>query len=139
MSAPLRWRLLAGFIVVFVAGLVAGAFLGAGQLRRHARADFGHHDSLSHRIRNRMQDRLDLTPEQMARAAPIFDKAARQLEAIRTETSQRVRATFTAADDELAPHLTPAQRTKLDALEAEHNANRAEQVALRDRRNSPHP
>lgn len=120
MSVPLRWKLIGGFVLVFVAGLVAGAFIGAAQLRHH-HPDFSHHEVLTQRIRSRMQARLDLTPEQLSKTAVIFDKTARQIEVIRKETSRRVYETFAAADDELAPALTPAQRAKLDALEAEKN------------------
>lgn len=127
MNAPLRWKLLAGFVLVFIAGLVAGAFVGAAQ-SRHYRMDFGRHEPLAQRIRNRMQARLDLTPEQVAKTAPVFDKTARQIEAIRTETSRRVRETFAAADNELAPDLTPEQRAKLKALETKHGPNRAERI-----------
>ena len=120
MNAPLRWKLLGGFILVFTAGLIAGAFVAAVQLRHH-RADFSHHEAITERIRNRMKSRLDLTPEQMAKTAPIFDKTARQIEDIRRETSRRIHETFAAADHELAPELTPEQRARLDALEAEKN------------------
>ncbi len=120
MSAPLRWKLLAGFLLVFLAGLVAGAFLGAAQARHH-RLDFAHHGSLGEKVRKRMQSRLDLTPEQMARGAPILDKAARQLEEIRAQTGRRVHEAFAAADEELAPYLTPQQRAKLKALEVRHD------------------
>lgn len=118
MSAPLRWKLVGGFLLVFIAGLIAGAFLGAVETRHH-RADFARHEVLTERIRNRMQSRLDLTPQQLAKTAPIFDKTARQIEDIRKETSRRIHETFAAADDELAPALTPGQRARLDALEAE--------------------
>ncbi len=118
MNAPLRWKLVAGFFLVFIAGLIAGAFLGAAHVR-HIRADFEHHEALTERIRSRMKSRLDLTPEQMTKTAPIFDKTARQIEDIRKETNRRIHETFAAADDELAPALTPEQRAKLDALEAE--------------------
>ena len=118
MSAPLRWKLVGGFVLVFIAGLIGGAFLGAAQVRLH-RADFAHHAALTERIRNRMKWRLNLTPEQMTKTAPIFDKTARQIQDIRKETSRRIHETFAAADDELAPTLTPEQRARLDALEAE--------------------
>ena len=137
MSAPLRWKLLAGFLLVFVAGLVAGAFLGAAQARHH-RLDFAHHGSLGEKVRKRMS-RLDLTPEQMAKAAPIFDRTTEQLEEIRAETGQRVHEAFVAADDELAPGLTPQQRAKLKALEAQHGPDRKRRKALLNREDSSHP
>lgn len=137
MSAPLRWKLLAGFLLVFVAGLVAGAFLGSAQARHH-RLDFAHHGSLAEKVRKRMS-RLDLTPEQMAKAAPVFDGTAHQLEEIRAETGRRVHEAFVAADGEIAPYLTPQQRAKLKALEAKHDPARAGRTTLRDREGSPHP
>ncbi len=130
MSATLRSKLLAGFVLVFMAGLVAGTLVGASQSRRHW-MDFGHHESLAQRIRNRMQSRLNLTPEQVARTAPIFEKTARQLEAIRTDTSRRVRETFVAVDKELTPDLTPEQRAKLAALEAKYDPARKNRKAER--------
>ena len=135
MSAPLRWKLLAGFLLVFLAGLVAGAFLGAAQARHH-RLDFAHHGSLGEKVRKRMQSRLDLTSEQIARTAPILDKTARQLEEIRAQTGRRVHDTFAAADHELAPYLTPEQRAKLKALGAKHDPDRKDPKALRNRQDA---
>ncbi len=137
MSAPLRWKLLAGFLLIFVAGLVAGAFLGAAQSRHH-RLDFTHHGSLAEKVRKRMS-RLDLTPEQMAKAAPIFDRTARRLEEIRGETGRRVHEAFAAADDELASDLTPQQRAKLKSLQAQHDPDRKRRKALPDRQDSSYP
>lgn len=137
MSAPLRWKLLAGFLLVFVAGLVAGAFLGAAQARHH-RLNFAHRGSLAEKVRKRMS-RLDLTPEQMAKAAPIFDRTAHQLEEIRAETGRRVHEAFAAADDELAPGLTLQQRAKLTALGRQRGPDRKDRKALPNRQDSSHP
>ena len=119
MSAPLRWKLIAGFLLVFTAGLVAGIFLGAMSSRRH-RLDPSRPGELASRIRHRMQTRLNLTPEQIASTAPILQDTASQLEAIRVETGKRVNQAFDEADRLLAPHLTPEQRAKLETLEAQH-------------------
>lgn len=121
MSAPLRWKLLGGFLVVFIAGLLAGVFVGIDRSRPH-RLDFSHQSTLSEKVRRRMQSRLDLTPEQVAKTKPILDKTARELERIRTETGQRVHAAFAAAAVELQPELTPEQRAKLEKMEAQHQA-----------------
>lgn len=112
MSVSFKWKLAAGFTLIFIAGLAAGAFIGATQSRRH------HPDitRLADRLRKRMETRLDLTPDQLARTTPIFDKTAHRLEAIRTETGRRVHETMAEADRELVPELTDAQRAKLDAM-----------------------
>ena len=122
MSRPLRWKLIAGFLLVFVAGLVLGVLLGADQMRKH-RLDYAHHGVLAEKLRNRMQSRLDLTPEQVKQTAPIFDATARQLEQIRIETTQHVHAAFEEADRKLAPQLTAEQRLKMENLEAKHDSS----------------
>lgn len=121
MSAPLRWKLIGGFLLVFIAGGVTGAFLGVLEARHH-RFDFSHHGSLVEKVRDRMQSRLDLTTEQLQETGPILDKSARQLEEIRAETGRRVREVFTETDRQLAPHLTDAQRQKMEKLEAQRKA-----------------
>lgn len=119
MSAPLRFKLISGFLLVFVAGLILGGFLGA-RVTRNRRLDYAEHGVLSKKVRSRMQARLDLTPEQMKQAAPIFEQAARKLDAIRDETAEQVHGTFSAADRALAPQLTPEQRATMQELEAQH-------------------
>lgn len=119
MSAPLRWKLIAGFLLVFVAGLILGSFLGA-QVTRNRRLDYAEHGVLSEKVRRRMQARLDLTPQQIKQAAPIFEQTARKLESIREETAEQVHTTFSAADRALAPQLTAEQRATMQKLEAQH-------------------
>lgn len=123
MTASLKGKLLAAFLLVFFAGLVAGAFLGAAHSRHH-RGESGHHRDLAERLRHRMQERLELTPEQMKKTTPIFQKAARDLEAIRAETGRRVHDTLAAADRALQPELTAQQRAKLAKLEEELKSKR---------------
>jgi hypothetical protein len=122
MSGSLKGKLLAGFVLVFVAGFAAGAFFGAMQMQRH-HIDFFHHHALALRVRHRLQRRLQLTPEQARQAEPIVNQTVRQLEAIRAETGKRVHETFLAADRELAPQLTEKQRAKLKSLEKTHRHN----------------
>jgi uncharacterized membrane-anchored protein YhcB (DUF1043 family) len=122
MSAPLRWKLLGGFLLVFIAGAVLGVYVGAQQARRH-RLQASSHPVLVEKVQRRMQARLDLTPEQLQRTAPVFDATARKLEEIRTDTGKRVREAFTEGDRALAPQLTSEQRAKMETLEAEHQPN----------------
>jgi len=117
MNAALKWKLVAGFLLVFLAGVGTGSFLGARHVH-HLRGDFAHsHHWLAERMRNRMQVELDLTPEQIAKTAPIFDHAASELEKIRAETGERVGQIIAAANRALAPELTDAQRARLEAME----------------------
>lgn len=121
MSASLRLKLMVGFVLVFVAGLAAGAFIGAVH-SHHRRWDLGRHHSLAGRMKARLQSRLDLTPEQVAKTTPIIEEAARQLEQIRSETGHRVHDALAQADHALAPTLTPEQRARLLEMGAQRES-----------------
>ena len=119
MSSSLKWRLILGFALVFIAGLTTGSFIGAAR-SHHRGANGAHHHLLAERMRNRMQAQLNLTPEQIAKTGPIFDKAARELEQLRTDTARRVHDIMAEANRDLAPALTAEQRSKLEEMEAAH-------------------
>lgn len=114
----LQWKLVAGFILVFVAGGITGAFVGASHTRSQV---FGpHHGMPGEHMRRWIRHELNLTPEQVTKISPIIDKASAQLESIRTETGRRVRETMEQAHQEMAASLTDEQRTKLHEIEARH-------------------
>lgn len=124
MNTTLKWKLVAGFVLAFLAGCATGGFLAASH-SRHLRADFAQHrHSLAERMRSRTQAELNLTPEQIAKTTPIFDRAADELEKIRAETGRRVQQVVAEAHRALAPDLTDAQRTKLDALDKQPRSSR---------------
>jgi hypothetical protein len=118
MNRALKWKLVAGFVLVFVAGGMTGAFIVASQTRHFL---FGpNHGAIAERMRHRLRFQLHLTDEQMTKISPIIDKTATQLETIRAETGRRVHETFAEAHREIATELTPEQRTKLQEIEARH-------------------
>ena len=117
MSRALQWKLIVGFLLVFIAGGVTGAFFGASyahQMFFQSR----HHGMMADRIRQRLRKELDLTPEQLTKISPIIDKEAGQLEQIRQETGQRVHGIIADAHQQIATNLTDEQRTKLKDFEA---------------------
>lgn len=119
MNSGLKWKLIAGFVLVFIAGGMTGAYVAASQARH---ALFGpDHGLISDRMRQRLKVQLGLTDEQTKKIAPIIDKTATELEAIRNETGRRVHQTFAEAHREMAAELTPEQRQKLQEIEARHH------------------
>ena len=121
MNSALKWKLIAGFLFVFVAGGLTGGFVVA----THARHFFlgpPHSHGLPDRMRERLQRQLGLTPEQIGKISPIIDQTASKLEAIRIETAQRVRATLEESHRQIAPELTPEQRVKPEEIERSHKA-----------------
>jgi Spy/CpxP family protein refolding chaperone len=121
MNATLKWKLVVGFVLAFLAGCATGAFFAAHH--SHHLRDLAHHrHSLAYRMRNRIQAQLDLTPAQIEKIGPIFDQAASELQKIRTETGARVRQVIAETERALAPQLTPEQRKKLEKMEQESHA-----------------
>ena len=75
MNRALQWKLIAGFILVFFAGGISGAFLG-GLYARHHFFQLHHPQLIAARMKERLRAELNLTPEQAAKISPIIDKAA---------------------------------------------------------------
>jgi Spy/CpxP family protein refolding chaperone len=119
MNRALKWKLIVGFVLVFVAGGMTGAFFGASHAR-HLFFAQPHRGMMSERMRDRLRAQLNLTPEQVAKISPILDKAAAQLEEIRGTTGRRVHETIAEAHREMAADLTEEQRAKLQDIEARH-------------------
>jgi len=119
MNQALKWKLIAGFILVFVAGGISGAFLG-GLYARHFFFGFHHPEQIGARMKERLRTELNLTPEQVAKISPIIDKTAAELREIRRETARRVHETIAEAHRQMAANLTDEQRQKLQQIEERH-------------------
>jgi Spy/CpxP family protein refolding chaperone len=119
MNRALKWKLIAGFLLVFLAGGLTGAFVGASHAR-HFFFKFHHRGDISERMRERLRRELDLTPEQLAKISPILDRAAAQLQQVRSDTGQRVREILNETHRQMTPNLTDEQREKLKQIEERH-------------------
>src|SRR5437899_8349870 len=119
MNQALKWKLIAGFILVFVAGGISGAFLG-GLYARHLFFGFHRPEQIGARMKERLRAELNLTPEQVAKISPIIDKTADQLREIRRDTARRVHETMAEAHRQMAANLTDEQRQKLQQIEQRH-------------------
>ncbi len=119
MNQVLKWKLIAGFLLVFVAGGIAGAALG-GLYARHLFFEFHHPRLVGARMKERLRAELSLTPGQVAKVSPIVDKTAAQLQGIRRDTGRRVHQIMTETHKEIAANLTDEQRQKLQQIEERH-------------------
>jgi Spy/CpxP family protein refolding chaperone len=119
MNGALKWKLVAGFVLVFIAGGIAGAALG-GLYARHLFVEIHRPGSVGDRMKQRLRTELSLTPEQVAKVSPIVDKTAAQLQEIRRDTGRRVHEIMTEAHKEIAASLTDEQRQKLQQIEERH-------------------
>ena len=119
MNRALQWKLIVGFILVFIAGAITGAFLG-GLYARHLFFEFHQPALIGARMKERLRTELNLTPDQVAKVSPIIDKTAAQLQKVRQETGRRVHEIMTEAHQEMAANLTDEQRQKLQQIEERH-------------------
>lgn len=119
MNGALKWKLAAGFLLVFIAGAVTGA-LAWNSHARHMFLGPPRSGALAQRLAEHWRSELGLTPEQYAKLRPVMDRTASQLETIRIETARRVRQMMTEAQEQMAADLTPEQRAKFAALEKKH-------------------
>ncbi len=117
MTTSFKGKLIAGFVLAFLAGGAAGGFFTFHHARQW-RSDYGHHPHLlTERLRDRIRGQLDLTPQQIAKIEPILARASKQLQEIRAETGTKVRQVMAETNRALQPELTDAQRAKLQKIQ----------------------
>ena len=116
MNSALKWKLIAGFLVVFMAGGATGLFVATAIGNRFMFAPHPH-GFVARAMKDRLQWQLRLTDEQMTKISPIIEKTAAQLEDIRGDTSKRVRETIAEAHRQIAQYLTPEQQGRLKQME----------------------
>jgi Spy/CpxP family protein refolding chaperone len=119
MNRALQWKLIAAFLLVFVAGGITGAFVGGSYARYHF-FELRHPERIGGRMKDRLRAELNLTPEQVAKISPIIDKTTAQLRDIRHETGRRVHEVIADAHRQMAASLTEEQRQKLQQIEQRH-------------------
>ena len=119
MNRALQWKLIAGFLLVFVAGGITGAFVGGTYARYHF-FEFRHPERMGGRMKDRLRAELNLTPEQLGKISPIIDKTTAQLRDIRRDTRRQVHGIIADAHRQMASELTDEQRQKLKQIEERH-------------------
>ena len=119
MNRALQSKLIAGFLLVFVAGGVTGAFVGGSYARRHF-FEVHHPERIGGRMKERLRAELNLTPEQLTKISPIIDKTTAQLRDIRRDTGRRVHQVLAEARRQMAGELNDEQRQKLTQIEQRH-------------------
>ena len=118
MTGKLKWLLVVGLVLVFLAGAATGLFAGAW----HARSAFHerHGRFMGERMREHITRQLDLSPAQAREVEPILEETARQVQTIQAETRTRVTEAMEQARGQLAVHLTPAQVEKMERMKKRH-------------------
>jgi hypothetical protein len=121
MSQFSQWKTIGYAAAIFVAGGISGGALGVYEAKSRLFSPPGEREMALH-MRNRLQARLGLSPEQMAKINPIILNAASELRAIRSETAERLNKVFEDSYAQVSAVLTPEQRPKLDEMLRERRA-----------------
>ena len=116
MNSALKWKLIAGALLVFIAGGATGVFVTMAIAHRFM---FAPHPPgmAAQAMKDRLRWQLRLTDEQMTKIGPIIDKAGTQLEEIRGDTGKRVREAIGQAHHDIAQYLTSEQQERLKKME----------------------
>jgi Spy/CpxP family protein refolding chaperone len=115
MNSALKWKLIAGFLLVFIAGGATGVFVTMTIAYRFMAPHPP--NMVAQQMKNRLRWQLRLTDEQMAEISPIVDKAGAQLAQVRGDTGRRVRDIMAETRREITPILTPEQQQRLQQME----------------------
>ncbi len=104
-----RWRMAFFSLVILLAGIVIGAsslFL----LRRRPKPPLPPLDVATRRLLDEQRDRLDLSPEQMDKIGPIFQKYIGLLEEIRMAAFEQITEQLQLMNKEVSSVLDDHQR-----------------------------
>ena len=118
MNSALKWKLIVGFVLVFLAGGATGVFVSA--TTAHYFIGAHRHGFAAQAMKSRLQRQLRLTDEQLAKISPIIEKTGTKLEEIRGDTGRRVREALVQSHQEISQYLTPEQKTRLQQMEERH-------------------
>ena len=119
MNGALKWKLIAGALLVFIAGGATGVFVTMA-IAHHFMAGPHQPGFAAQAMKDRLRWELRLTDDQVAKISPIIDKAGAQLDGIRGDTGKRVRETFADVHRQIAQYLTPEQQERLKQMEQRH-------------------
>ena len=84
----------------------------------------GRGGGMRHSVLETMTDRLNLTPDQKTKVQPIIDQTNPQIQAIRRDAEQKIRALVDNAVTQIRPVLTPDQQKILDESRQQRGGGR---------------
>lgn len=122
MSNLTKGKAIFYLVAIFIAGAACGTILGYATGRQQAVSP-ARQKEMSERTLRRLETRLNLTPDQIAKVKPIVEQNSAAMQSIHRESWQRVSETFKRMNAQIAGYLTEEQKKKLEAMESERCAN----------------
>jgi Spy/CpxP family protein refolding chaperone len=113
-------------VLIFLGGLLSGVLLAPSLGRTFLRPPLP--GEMSRRMFERMQSRLNLTPEQATKIKPLVEETGAELDVMRRDTTARVSEKIARSNERISALLTPEQKVELKKMEEE----RKEHMRRRD-------
>jgi Spy/CpxP family protein refolding chaperone len=121
--------LYAGALVLF--GMIIGAMFMSRVDAKSQTLRLGRSEEIADRIRERLIEKLDLTPEQKTRIEPLIRKTAQEMENAHLDCLKQVSKSLDALHTQIKPELIPEQQHKLVELDSERDSRMVEKYNYR--------
>jgi dsDNA-binding SOS-regulon protein len=105
-------------LALFAAGAVTGAMVMRPKVEPSP-LKLNRSGEIAAKLRDRLNTRLHLTPEQSAKIGPIIVKTSNELEASHRDCLNRIMDILNQMHAQVSPDLTPEQKEALKLIEAE--------------------
>ena len=111
-----KWKAIAGIVLVFILGGLAGVF-GTMCICRH-RGDWmwGSPHAYGEAVVRRLDHELKLSPEQRKQVEVIVNDARADIKEIRKQAQPKIDAMFEQAVNKISAVLSPEQRVKFEKV-----------------------
>jgi Spy/CpxP family protein refolding chaperone len=113
------WKLLALMLGLFMAGAVTGGVVTVVVIRKAIETQLLDSATWGDRAMQRLDARLNLTPEQEAEIRPIIDQAVSELRIVRDQALEDMGGVMAVAAVEITGKLTPEQQREFEKLREE--------------------
>jgi Spy/CpxP family protein refolding chaperone len=112
-----KWKISLYLTALFLAGVVTGAFL-THQIGKRIMMKMMRPEAMAERWRHDLEGKLQLTPEQSQKIAPLI---AEGMGAFRVTFHDQMQLALSNCNARIAAELTPEQRIKFVAIEQEQH------------------
>lgn len=119
----------AGITGIFLCGAVAGGFIAPRLTHRAVERGRSSSEFVPH-VMQRLTDRLELNETQIGQIRPIVDRAWEQLNGLRRQSADVMRA----MDKEIEVLLTPEQRARMEEYQSEQRTRWQRLIERREQR-----
>ena len=129
----INWKVLASFTGIFIAGAIAGGFVGIRVIRHFSEKRITT-DQFGPQQMKKLTEQLQLSPEQRENIRPIIMQAAERLKKARWEAFRTTTELLEDMEDSIIDELTYAQIDRLREMQVKEREHRKQWMIERGKR-----